>query len=44
MLVHDYYNPGYKGVKEAVEQYQKEEGEIIKFPIGDHCSLGIIKK
>lgn len=43
MLVHDYYNPGYKGVKEAVDEFEKNHGRVIKFPIGDHCSIGIIK-
>lgn len=44
ILVHDYFNPGYKGVKEAVERFENENGGLIKFPIGDHCSIGIIKK
>lgn len=44
ILVHDYFNPGYKGVKEAVEKFETENGILIKFPIGDHCSVGIIKK
>lgn len=44
MLVHNYYNPGYKGVKEAIDIFEQENGKLIKFPIGDHCSLGIIKR
>lgn len=44
MLVHDYFNPGYKGVAEAVLAFEKENGMLIKFPIGDHCSIGIIKQ
>ena len=44
ILVHDYYNEGYKGVKQAVEEYAGEVGTAIKlFPIGDHCSIGIMK-
>lgn len=43
LLVHDYYNPGYKGVAQAVADYEKECGALVKVPIGDHCSLCIIK-
>lgn len=42
VLVHDYYNPGYPGVKAAVEDYEKETGrKMLKLPIGDHCSIAI---
>lgn len=44
MLVHDYFNPGYKGVAEAVRDYEREIGKsLCKFPIGDHCSIAIAK-
>ncbi len=44
VLIHDYFNPGYLGVEKAVEDYEKENNIILhKFPIGDHCSLGIMK-
>lgn len=44
MLIHDYYNPGYKGVAEAVRDYEKETGRsLFKLPIGDHCSIAIVK-
>ena len=43
ILIHDYYNAWYKGVDAAVEKFEEEYGKVIKFPIGDDCSLGIIK-
>lgn len=43
MLVHDYFNPGYKGVAQAVADYEKDYGTLVKVPIGDHCSLCVIK-
>ena len=43
ILVHDYFNPGYKGVKEAVMHFEAEQGKLVKFPIGDHCSIGILR-
>lgn len=42
ILVHDYYNNGYKGVKQAVEKFEKEHS-FTKIPIGDHCSICIVK-
>ncbi len=44
ILVHDYFNPGYKGVAQAVAEYEREHGRLVKIPIGDHCSLCIIKE
>lgn len=42
--MHDYFNPGYPGVKKAVEDYENEQKvALYKFPIGDHCSIGILK-
>ena len=44
ILVHDYYNPGYRGIKEAIEDFEQERGiSLHKIPIGDHCSMGIIR-
>lgn len=44
LLIHDYYNPGYAGIKKAIEDFEAEMGmEIFKFPIGDHCSIAITK-
>ena len=45
ILIHDYYNPGYTGIKAAVDAYEKELGiKLYRLPIGDHCSIAIIKK
>ena len=44
ILIHDYFNPGYKGIQEAIYDYMDETKNKLKlFPIGDRCSLGIIK-
>lgn len=43
ILIHDYYNPGYGGIKKAISDYEKESGTLRKFPIGDHCSIAILK-
>lgn len=43
ILVHDYFNLGYLGVAQAIYDYEKEcKVKLYKFPIGDHCSLGIM--
>ncbi len=45
ILVHDYFNPGFLGVAQAVQDFEKELGQdVIKLPIGDHCSIAIVKK
>ena len=45
LLVHDYFNPGYKGVEQAVADYEKEcDIRLLKLPIGDHCSIAIVKE
>lgn len=41
ILVHDYFSEGYKGVKQAVSEFNKTEGGIKLFPIGDGISIGI---
>lgn len=44
ILIHDYYNPGYAGIKSAIDDFEKENGkQLRRFPIGDHCSIAIIK-
>lgn len=43
ILVHDYFSQGYLGVAQAVRDYEMEcQMNLYKFPIGDHCSLGIM--
>lgn len=44
ILVHDFFSVGYKGVRAAVDKFEVENGKLIKFPIGDHISIGIMKK
>ena len=39
----DLYNPGYGGIEKAISDYEKEAGNLRKFPIGDHCSIAILK-
>lgn len=44
ILLHDYYHPELPGVELAVADYERELGNIlVKFPIGDDCSVAIIK-
>lgn len=44
LLIHDYYNPGYTGIKAAIDDYEKEIGQKLRrLPIGDHCSIALIK-
>ncbi|MDR1216614.1 MAG: hypothetical protein LBK25_08030 [Treponema sp.] len=40
ILIHDYFSEGYKGVKEAVKEFDRKNG-INVFPIGDGISIGI---
>lgn len=43
LLVHDFFSPGYFGTAKAVSDFEKESNlKLHKFPIGDHCSLGIM--
>ena len=45
ILIHDYYDFSLPGVKQAIEDYEKEIGhELIKFPIGDNESMAILKE
>ena len=44
ILIHDYYNIGLPGVKDAIEDYEKEIGRTIyKMPIGEDQSIALIK-
>ena len=44
ILLHDYFHQGLPGVKDAVKDFEKEIGKILaKMPIGDGCSLAVIK-
>ena len=44
ILIHDYYNIGLPGVKDAIEDYEKEIGRTIyKLPIGEDQSIALIK-
>jgi hypothetical protein len=40
ILIHDYFSEGYKGVKDAVKEFDRKNGINI-FPIGDGISIGI---
>lgn len=41
ILVHDYYNKGYRGAKAAVEKFleEQESSDISRYPIGDGVSI-----
>lgn len=44
ILIHDYFTQTFHGVAQAIEDFEKEIGyELVKLPIGDHCSIAIIK-
>ena len=43
ILLHDYFHPELPGVKQAVEDFEKEQGvKLHKTPIGDFCSIAIV--
>lgn len=43
ILIHDYFPEVYRGVKQAVKEFQEEiDNPLIMFPIGDEVSLGIM--
>jgi hypothetical protein len=43
ILVHDYFHMNYKGVPQAIKDFETEIGyKLKKMPIGDHCSIAII--
>lgn len=41
ILVHDYFSETYKGVRQAIYDFDKKVGGIKLFPIGDSISIGI---
>jgi hypothetical protein len=41
ILIHDYFSSGYKGIKEAVKDFEQKNGKMRLFPIGDGISIGI---
>lgn len=44
ILIHDYFTQTFHGVAQALRDYEKEiDYELVKLPIGDHCSIAIIK-
>lgn len=44
ILVHDYYNPGYLGIKKAIDDFEMEiKNKLVRLPIGDHCSIALLK-
>lgn len=44
ILLHDYFIPSLPGVKLAVDEFEKEIGQVLfKIPIGDDWSLAIFK-
>ena len=42
ILIDDYFAEGYKGVKQAVKDYENIYGKIHLFPIGDGNSICIL--
>ncbi|MPM16847.1 hypothetical protein SDC9_63229 [bioreactor metagenome] len=44
ILVHDFFTQTFHGVARAIEDFEKEVGHcLIKLPIGDHCSIALVK-
>jgi len=41
ILVHDYFSMEYRGVKAAVEAFERKAGPLNLFPVGDLFSIGI---
>lgn len=45
ILLHDYFHPELPGVKKAVSDFEKEINCVLpKIPIGDGCSIALIKR
>lgn len=44
IIIHDYNNMGYKGVKQAVKDYEEKIGRLHKIPIPDVCGSLVISK
>lgn len=44
ILLHDYFSDVFQGVKQAVETFETERKiQITKMPIGDRCSMALLK-
>lgn len=44
ILLHDYFSDVFQGVKQAVDIFEREQGiRIVKTPIGDGCSMALLK-
>lgn len=43
ILIHDYFNDGYLGVKKAVDEFLDINKNYSSFPIGDFCSIALVK-
>lgn len=44
ILLHDYFSDVFKGVKQAVDTFERERGVwIVKTPVGDGCSMALLK-
>lgn len=44
ILLHDYFSDVFQGVKQAVDTFERErEIQIAKTPIGDGCSMALLK-
>lgn len=44
VLIHDYYHPELPGIKQAIKDFELEtKQELVKLPIGDFCSIAIVK-
>lgn len=44
ILIHDYFTQTFHGISQAIKDFEKELGyELVKLPIGDHCSIAIVK-
>jgi hypothetical protein len=41
ILVHDFFNPGFKGVKAAIAEFGNRQGVLRTFPIGDGISIAV---
>lgn len=45
ILMHDYFSPNLTGIKKAVDDFEVEIHKTIpKLPIGDGCSIALIKQ
>jgi hypothetical protein len=41
ILVHDFFNPDFRGVKAAISEFGNRRGDLRTFPIGDGISIAI---